>query len=199
MPYRVIVFLILSGVSLLFSVLYISPLVHLASGINHLIWQIWWFMKGFDQKLLWLLLSLVVLVIFCIRIAPAVAQITYHEKRPKWFTTSNNLQNWSNAFKGALNKKDDYACWNLAENLFSLYSQFFFYRYGINQFQFKKTLLTGNNDFPPEIAAYLKTGCQPFTSVEKRSPLSIRTKVNPLDLNPELVIAHLEELYRDDS
>lgn len=199
MSIRVILTMLLLGISLILSMLYISPLVHLASAVNHLIWQAWLFLKAFDQKLLWFLLSISLLIIFCLRLKPAIAGLFSSPEKREELITTNMLQNWTDVFSGALNRKDNYARWNLAEHLFSLYSQFFHYRYGINQIQFKKALQSGNSDLPSDIATYLKTGCQPFTSLEKKSPFSIGKKPYPLDLNPEQVIAYLEELYKDDS
>lgn len=196
---KTIMFLIILLISLLIALLYIAPMASLASGINHLLWQLWLFLKAFDQRLLWFLLSISLFALCCLRISRVITGSMSLARQPQRHMTTHSLQNWTSVFRDALQKRDLYARWNLAENLFSLYAQFYSYRYGINQFQFKRLLNNGDSNLPDRIARYLKEGSKPFTSVEKGTPFSIRRQSHPLDLNPEQVITYLEELYRDDS
>ncbi len=172
--------------------------LRMGDNLAYLVWRFWLTVKAFDQKLLWALFSMAVFIVLSFRIAREFKAID-HDSGPKPTSLPHNtITKWSEIFRKALKKRDDYAKWTLAESLFGLYATVYYERYGINQRQFKNLMQQGELDFPSKIQRYLLAGSNPYSSIETGSIFSMNRSAFPLEIDPEEVIKHLERLYERD-
>lgn len=173
----------------------------LLSGVDKLAyigWRFWLVIKAFDQKLLWALLSIFVLIVASWQIAIAVRSSIRSVPDNPQNKSEDNISKWTSLFSSVTSREDEFARWNLAESLFLLYARIYSQRYGVNLQSFKTKLLSDNIDIPIKIKRYLRAGCQNFASIEKRPLIAFKRIEYPLDLDPADVITHLEELYEQD-
>ena len=174
--------------------LFLEQMTEFAGGLVNLGWRFWQLVKAFDQRLIWALFSIGVFVICSFRITRTLRDIPLQPKTDKNLQTPDSLKKWVILVRNS-NKRGHYAKWLLPESVFTLTTQIFFERDGTNQRQFRQMLENGEIELPHRIRIFLLAGSTPFNTVEKRNIFSSSRTFFPLDLNPEEMVRHLEDLY----
>lgn len=193
---RVIIIVFISGVGIFW--LFSGALFKLLNGVVYIGWRLWLITRAFDQRLIWILFSTGVLIWLGYQAGMALKQLAAGPAIRIDPESKDSVGKWSTDVQAAFRKNNDYAKWLLAGSICGLYAQIFSERFGINQRQFKKMLENGELEFPESVRDFLKAGHRPFSALRTRSLFSGKHTRFPLDVNPELVVKHLEEFYEMD-
>ncbi len=188
--------LVVAGIA---SIIWNEAIYQFGSKLAYWFWRIHLVFKAMDQRLIWALFSTVVFCVFGFRILVLIKDLFPKKIAEKKNERQSNLENWISLYQAVVSeRKNAFARWILAESLFSLYAKIISEQEGINQQQLKKKMDHGEMDLPTDIRRFLQAGYMPFSKIENRWFAWKKNAYPALDVAPEKVVKHLEDLYGND-
>lgn len=160
-----------------------------------------------QQEVLWVTFVIITSVIAFFSLSPrrdrSLEELVEGNKYP------TRLHRWMETVRRK--KRSEYFKWNLAQDLGNLFLEAIAYRQGLTHSQVLHRLRAGQLNLPPEVQAYLEAAQNPYSGngvngsangnwiaqiwqnlTKPRTTSRPKKGQSPLDLEPEIIIRHLE-------
>ena len=157
----------------------------------YIFWILRFLLTAIPQATFW---PCFVLVLFLIMVVSFV-QRSHPPQRIRESATKEpqRVEEWAKLLEKA--KKDDYFKWRLAQQMQKLMLESMAHQKGLSFNETRAQLRQGMLDMPPDIGAYFQASLQSLGNLSPGSRFSFTKKTaSPLDIDPAVVVAYLEEL-----